>query len=79
MAAIKAINGSNLALRGDGKHLISLDRTIRVLKSTGDDMKEKYKETALGGLAWDFYSYGEDGEKRTEDEKMKFAKNMAEC
>ena len=43
MAAVKAINSSNLALRGDGQHLISLDRTIRVLKNTGDDMKEKYK------------------------------------
>lgn len=46
MAAIKAINSSNLALRGDGQHIISLDRTIRVLKKTGEDMKTAYKETA---------------------------------
>ncbi len=79
MAAIKAINASNLALRGDGHHIISLDRTIRVLKRTGDDMKDKYKETALGGLAWDFYRYDDDGKKRTKSERIRFTKNMAEC
>lgn len=42
-------------------------------------MKTAYKETALGGLAWDFYKYDEDGNKRERSEKMKFAKNMAEC
>lgn len=36
MAAIKSINASNLALRGDGQHIITLDRTIRVMKNTGD-------------------------------------------
>lgn len=35
MASIKAINSANLALRGDGQHIISFDRTIRVLKRTG--------------------------------------------
>ena len=79
MAAIKAINASNLALRGDGQHIISLDRTIRVLKKTGDDMKEAYKETALGGLAWDFYLYDDAGEKRTRLEKIGFTRNMAQC
>lgn len=64
MASIKAINACNLALRGDGQHIISLDRTIRVLKKTGEDMKTAYKETALGGLAWDFYTYDEEGHKR---------------
>ena len=42
-------------------------------------MKEKYKETALGGLAWDFYSFDDDGKIRSREEKWKFAKNMAEC
>lgn len=54
MASIKAINSANLALRGDGQHIISFDRTVRILKKTGDDMKRAYKETALGGIAWDF-------------------------
>ena len=51
MASIKAINAARMALRGDGKHFISLDKVIRTMKQTGDDMKSKYKETARGGLA----------------------------
>ena len=42
-------------------------------------MKTAYKETALGGLAWDFYTYDEEGHKRKQAEKRKFTKNMAEC
>ncbi len=38
MGAVKAINASRLALRGDGKHFVSLDRVIRVMKRTGADM-----------------------------------------
>ncbi|HJU84026.1 MAG TPA: L-serine ammonia-lyase [Holophagaceae bacterium] len=51
MAAIKAINAARLALRGDGKHFVSLDKVIRTMRDTGADMKSKYKETARGGLA----------------------------
>ena len=51
MASIKAINAARLALRGDGKHFISLDKVIRTMRETGADMKTKYKETARGGLA----------------------------
>eukprot|EP00744_Colponema_vietnamica_P003430 GILI01005260.1.p1 GENE.GILI01005260.1~~GILI01005260.1.p1 ORF type:complete len:476 (+),score=151.52 GILI01005260.1:222-1649(+) len=54
MGAIKAINAASLALRGDGTHKVSLDRVIRVMKRTGDDMKTKYKETSRGGLALEF-------------------------
>ncbi len=51
MGAIKAINASRLALRGDGKHKVSLDKVIKTMRETGKDMKSKYKETARGGLA----------------------------
>lgn len=51
MAAVKAINASRLALRGDGQHFVSLDKVIRTMRETGRDMKSKYKETARGGLA----------------------------
>ena len=51
IAAVKAINAARLALRGDGKHLVSLDRAILTMKQTGADMLDKYKETARGGLA----------------------------
>jgi L-serine dehydratase len=51
MGAVKAINASRLAMRGDGKHFVSLDRVIRVMKRTGADMSSRYKETSRGGLA----------------------------
>ena len=51
MAAIKAINAARLALRGDGRHFVSLDKVIRTMRETGRDMQDKYKETSRGGLA----------------------------
>ncbi|WP_445398760.1 L-serine ammonia-lyase [Zobellella sp. An-6] len=51
MGAVKAINASRLALRGDGEHKVSLDKVIKTMRDTGMDMKTKYKETARGGLA----------------------------
>ncbi|MFT7631691.1 MAG: L-serine dehydratase [Mariniblastus sp.] len=51
MGAVKAINAARLALRGDGKHFVSLDKVIRTMRETGKDMQSKYKETARGGLA----------------------------
>ncbi|MGB8644649.1 MAG: L-serine ammonia-lyase, iron-sulfur-dependent, subunit alpha, partial [Anaerolineae bacterium] len=51
MGAIKAINAARISLRGDGRHLVSLDKVIATMRATGADMKTKYKETALGGLA----------------------------
>jgi L-serine dehydratase len=51
MASIKAINAVRMALRGDGKHFVSLDKVIKTMRDTGRDMKDKYKETARGGLA----------------------------
>jgi L-serine dehydratase len=51
MGSVKAINASRIALRGDGSHKVSLDRVIKTMRETGADMKTKYKETSLGGLA----------------------------
>jgi L-serine dehydratase len=51
MAAVKAINAARIALRGDGSHIVSLDKVIRTMRDTGADMKVKYKETSRGGLA----------------------------
>jgi L-serine dehydratase len=51
MGSIKAINASRMALRGDGKHHVSLDKVIKTMRETGADMKIKYKETSRGGLA----------------------------
>jgi len=51
MGAVKAINAARLALSGDGRHKVSLDRVIATMRQTGADMSTKYKETARGGLA----------------------------
>lgn len=51
MGAVKALNASRMALRGDGKHFVTLDKVIKTMRDTGRDMQEKYKETARGGLA----------------------------
>lgn len=51
MGAIKAINATLLALRGDGCHRVTLDQVIDTMRQTGHDMMSIYKETSLGGLA----------------------------
>jgi L-serine dehydratase len=51
MGAVKAINASRLALSGDGKHKVSLDKVIATMRQTGADMLTQYKETSRGGLA----------------------------
>ncbi|MEL6229309.1 MAG: L-serine ammonia-lyase [Cyanobacteria bacterium J06627_3] len=51
MGAIKAINAARMALKGNGQHCVHLDKVIKVMRDTGADMHDKYKETARGGLA----------------------------
>ena len=51
MGVAKVWSAAHLALHSTGEHLITLDRVIRVMKRTGDDMKREYKETSEGGLA----------------------------
>jgi L-serine dehydratase len=51
MGSVKAINAARLAMSGDGKHHVSLDKVISTMRQTGADMSTKYKETARGGLA----------------------------
>ncbi|MDA8319420.1 MAG: L-serine ammonia-lyase [Actinomycetota bacterium] len=51
IASVKAITAARMAVRGDGSHHVSLDQAIKTMRETGADMKDKYKETARGGLA----------------------------
>ncbi|MFC4589320.1 L-serine ammonia-lyase [Sphaerisporangium corydalis] len=51
VASIKAIAAARIALRGDGRHFVSLDKAIKTMRDTGRDMLDKYKETSRGGLA----------------------------
>ena len=51
MGAVKALNAARMSMQGDGQHSISLDRVIKTMWETGQDMSTKYKETSRGGLA----------------------------
>src|SRR5580692_6130044 len=51
VASITAINAARLALRGDGRHFVSLDKALHTMRVPGLDMLAKYKETSRGGLA----------------------------
>jgi L-serine dehydratase len=51
VGSVKAITAARMAVRGDGSHHVSLDKAIKTMRETGADMKDKYKETARGGLA----------------------------
>ena len=51
IASVKAITAARTAMRGDGSHIVSLDKVVKTMRETGADMKVKYKETARGGLA----------------------------
>jgi L-serine dehydratase len=51
VGAVKAITAARIALSGDGMHQVSLDKAVKTMRETGADMKDKYKETARGGLA----------------------------
>lgn len=51
IGAVKAVNATRLALRGDGSHYVSLDSVIATMYETGRNLHSDYKETALAGLA----------------------------
>ena len=51
VGSVKAVTAARMAVRGDGRHHVTLDKAIKTMRETGADMKDKYKETARGGLA----------------------------
>ena len=51
VGSIKAITAARMAIHGDGRHHVTLDKAIKTMRETGADKKDKYKETARGGLA----------------------------
>ena len=50
-AAARALDASIYALYTDGRHRVSFDQAVRVMKETGKDLPSLYKETGEGGLA----------------------------
>ena len=51
MGVAKAWSAAQLSLHSVLGNVVSLDRVIRVMKRTGEDMRHEYKETSEGGLA----------------------------
>ena len=51
IAAARAFDSNIYAMFSDGKHRVSFDRVVAVMKETGHDIPSLYKETAEGGLA----------------------------
>ncbi len=49
--AVSALNAANLAMISGGRDRVSFDATLEVMHQTGLDMRSRYKETSLGGLA----------------------------
>lgn len=50
-AATRALDANLYASFSDGKHRVSFDKVVRVMKRTGHDLPSLYKETSEGGLA----------------------------
>lgn len=50
-AAARALDSNLYAAFSDGRHSVSFDRIVEVMKQTGHDLPSLYKETAQGGLA----------------------------
>ncbi len=50
-AATRALDCNLYAAFSDGKHRVSFDRVVEVMKQTGHDLPSLYKETGEGGLA----------------------------
>lgn len=53
-AACRALDAQLYANLSDGRHRVSFDRVVEVMKQTGHDIPSLYKETSEGGLAQDF-------------------------
>jgi len=54
-AAARALDAELFALFSDGRHRVSFDRVVKVMKQTGHDIPSLYKETAEGGLAKEYF------------------------
>lgn len=58
VAAMRAINASDIATFLAGSRKITLDVVIKTMYETGKDIKDTYRETAVGGLAKNYCSRG---------------------
>lgn len=54
-AAARALDANIYSAFTDGRHRVSFDRVVEVMKQTGHDIPSLYKETSEGGLAKDYH------------------------
>lgn len=50
-AAARALDANTFSTFSDGKHRVSFDQVVEVMRQTGNDLPSLYKETSEGGLA----------------------------
>ena len=50
-AAARALDANTYSNFSDGKHRVSFDQVVQVMRETGHDLPSLYKETSEGGLA----------------------------
>ena len=53
-AAVRALDSNLYSSFTDGRHNVSFDKVVAVMKQTGHDLPSLYKETSEGGLAKDY-------------------------
>lgn len=58
-AATRALDANFYAMFSDGRHIVSFDDVVKVMKQTGHDLPNLYKETGIGGLAASFVQTSE--------------------
>lgn len=49
--ALRALDANLKAMLSDGTHIVSFDKVVKVMKTTGQDLPSLYRETSEGGLA----------------------------
>ncbi len=52
--AARALDANTFSNFSDGKHRVSFDQVVEVMRQTGNDLPSLYKETSEGGLATNF-------------------------
>ncbi len=58
-AASRAYDAAVYSILSDGKHKISFDSIVEIMKKTGNDLPHIYRETSLGGIASVKHNFGE--------------------
>lgn len=53
-AAARAMDANIFATYTDGTHRVSYDKVVETMKKTGHDMPHLYRETSIGGLAYNY-------------------------